>query len=121
MLYSDKDNPSFNPEVVRKRTLKLLYDPEINSKLSHKGEDNPRARYTTQDIIDIRNRRMNGERVSVVYEDYKHIDNNAGYRSGFSKIWLHDSWVDILPEYKGNYPVKPFGEDSPITKKHSNG
>lgn len=117
-LYSDRDNPSFNLEIVRKRTLKLLNDPEINSKLAHKGENNPHARYTTQDVIEIRKRRMNGERLSVVYEDYKHIDNNAGARNGFSKIWLHVSWVDVLPEYRGKYPVKPFGEYSPIVKNN---
>lgn len=96
-------NPSLVEEIVIKRTDKLLNDPEINAELRHIGEDNPRANYTVEDVVQIRNRRMSGERGSDVYEDYKHLDN-AGWRSGFSKIWLHDSWLDVCPEFIGKYP-----------------
>ena len=97
-------NPSLFKEIVEKRTFKLLNDKTINEKLSHKEENHPLAKYTVQDVKDIRKRRMNGERGSEVYESYKHIDNNAGWRSGFSKIWLHESWTNICPEYIGKYP-----------------
>ena len=98
-------NPSLVEEIVTKRTYKLLNDKEVNQKLRHIGEDNPRANYTEEDVINIRKRRMAGERGSDVYEDYKHKDNNAGWRAGFSKIWLHDSWIDICKEFIGNYPT----------------
>ena len=109
-------NPSHVEEIVQKRTFKLLNDPVINAKLSHKGENNPRANYTKEDVIEIRKRRMAGERGSIVYEDYKHIDNNAGWRSGFSKIWLHESWVNIYPEFIGKYPEVDSSQYSIKTK-----
>lgn len=68
------------------------------------GENNPRALITTEDVKNIRIRRMNGERLSEVYEDYKDKMPN-GKRAGFSAIWLHQSWPDVLPEYKDNYPI----------------
>lgn len=67
------------------------------------GENNPRAQLTKEDVINIRHRRMNGERMSVVFEDYK--DKLEGdKRAGFSKVWLHDSWFDVCAEFKGKYP-----------------
>jgi group I intron endonuclease len=50
-----------------------------------RGEKNPRAQITEQDVIDIRKRRMNGERLDSVYEDYKD-KMPGGKRSGFSKV-----------------------------------
>lgn len=68
-----------------------------------KGEKNPRAQLTAEDVKNIRQRRMNGERLSTVYEDYKDkLDGNK--RAGFSKLWLHKSWMDVCPEYIGHYP-----------------
>lgn len=46
---------------------------------------------------------MNGERMSDVYELYAYkLEGNS--RAGFSKAWLHESWVDICAEFKGHYP-----------------
>lgn len=68
------------------------------------GENNPRAQLTEEDVRHIRERRMNGERLSDVYEDYK--DKLTGNkRAGFSKIWLHESWTHVCPEFKGKYPA----------------
>ena len=67
------------------------------------NEKNPRAQLTCEDVANIRFRRMNEERMSTVYEDYK--DKLLGdKRAGFSKIWLHGSWPNICPEYIGHYP-----------------
>ena len=67
------------------------------------GENNPRSQFTEEDVRDIRERRMKGERLADVYEDYK--DKIVGdKRAGFSKIWLHESWINICPEFKGHYP-----------------
>lgn len=68
-----------------------------------KGEKNGRAQLTEEDVKKIRYRRMNGERLSTVYEDYKNkLDGDK--RAGFSKIWLHESWINVCEEFKGNYP-----------------
>lgn len=50
-----------------------------------KGEKNPRAQLTEEDVKQIRIRRMNGERLSDVYEDYKE-KLLGGKRDGFSKV-----------------------------------
>ena len=105
MTPGGETNPSFVPEIVAKRTDKLLHDPIVNAKMSFKGETNPRAQYTEEDVYAIRQRRMNGERLSDVYEDFKHRDGNTGARNGFSSIWLHESWQNILPEYQNRYPA----------------
>ena len=67
------------------------------------GEKNPRAQLSAEDVANIRFRRMNGERMSDVYEDYKE-QLMGNKRAGFSKAWLHESWPDICEEYKNNYP-----------------
>lgn len=68
-----------------------------------KGESNPRAQLTNEDVKIIRERRMAGERLSTVYEDYKDkLEGNK--RAGFSKIWLHESWIEIHEEFKNHYP-----------------
>lgn len=54
------------------------------------NELNPRAQLTREDVANIRFRRMQGERMSVVYEDYKH-KLIGDKRAGFSKVWLHGS------------------------------
>lgn len=43
-------NPSNNPDVVKKRTEKILNSPETLKKLSHKGEANPRAKLTDNQV-----------------------------------------------------------------------
>ena len=84
-----------------------------------KGENNPRAQLTEEDVKNIRNRRMNGERMSSVYEDYKDKLKNSK-RAGFSKIWLHESWIEICPEYKGKYPEVSKSFFAAITKNELN-
>lgn len=68
------------------------------------NELNPRAQLTCEDVANIRFRRMQGERMSTVYEDYKH-KLIGDKRAGFSKVWLHGSWPNICPEYIGKYPA----------------
>ena len=46
---------------------------------------------------------MNGERLDSVYEDYKD-KMPGGKRSGFSKVWLHESWPDVCKDFIGHYP-----------------
>lgn len=57
---------------------------DVSHLIDVKGEKNPRALITEQDVKDIRQRRMNGERLGVVYEDYK--DKFSSKRNGFSKV-----------------------------------
>lgn len=76
---------------------------DVSNLPNTKGENNPRALITEEDVKEIRRRRMNGERLSDVYKDYEQ-KMPGGARSGFSKVWLHDSWVDICSEYIGHYP-----------------
>lgn len=76
----------------------------VGSCWNTENDKNPRAQLTCEDVANIRYRRMQGERMSTVYEDYK--DKLQGdKRAGFSKVWLHDSWPNICPEYKGHYPT----------------
>lgn len=70
------------------------------------GEKNPRAQLTAEDVANIRFRRMQGERMSDVFEDYKD-KMPGGKRNGFSKVWLHSSWPEICEEYKDKYPKIP--------------
>lgn len=68
------------------------------------GSNNPRAQLTEQDVARIRERRMNGERLADVYQDYADkLEGNR--RAGFSKIWLHESWPNVHSEFKGKYPL----------------
>lgn len=89
-----EDNPSFNQEIVEKRTKQLLENPAINAKLSHKGEENPNALLTEKDVIDIRKRFLNKEDKNSVYEIYK---NKIGY-SGFDYCWRGKTWSLVMPE-----------------------
>lgn len=87
-------NPSYIPEIVEKRTYKLLNDLEINKKLSHKEETNPNAKLTKQDVISIRNAYREGKTLGEVYPYYK----NKISRSGFQACWLGNSWKEVMPE-----------------------
>ena len=71
--------------------------------LDTKEENNPRALLTKEDVIDIRKRRMNGERLDDVYEIYK--DTGISKRGGFSAIWLHKSWPEVCSDFIGKYPL----------------
>ena len=99
-----EDNPSNNREIVAKRTLKL-YEPEINKKLSHKGETNGNAKLTSNDVIAIRQRYAQGENLSQVYESYK---NKISY-SGFQSVWINKSWTDIGQEYYSMRKISNHG------------
>ncbi len=58
------------------------------------GENNPNAKLSEQDVINIRTRLLNGEMLNDVYQDYK---NNISKR-GFEHIWRGENWLNILPE-----------------------
>lgn len=99
-------NPSKVPEIVAKRTEKLLNDPEINAKLAHKGEDNFNAKLTEQDVKDIRTALKEGKTFQEVYSNYK----DKISRSGFQSCWLGKTWTDIMPEvYKEHKPINKGG------------
>ena len=55
------------------------------------GSKNGRARLTEQDVYNIRLRRKNGEILSQVYEDYKHL---ITYGS-FTNVWTYQNWKNI--------------------------
>ena len=55
------------------------------------GSKNGRARLTEQDVYNIRLRRKNGEVLSHVYEDYKHL---ITYGS-FTNVWTYQNWKNI--------------------------
>lgn len=81
-----------------------------------KGEKNPRAQLTEEDVKQIRIRRMNGERLSDVYEDYKE-KLLGSKRDGFSKVWLHESWPEVCAEFKDKYP--PVNSSHFATKRRN--
>lgn len=92
--FGGEDNPSNNPEIVFKRTQKLLNDKEINAKLSHKGESNPNAKLTVEDVKIIRKMYQEGKSFQETYDLFR---DKIG-RSGFQYCWLGKSWKNILPE-----------------------
>ena len=99
-------NPSKVPEIVAKRTKILLNNPEVNSKLAHKGEDNFNAKLTEQDVKNIRIALMEGKSFGEVYSKYK----NKISHSGFQQCWLGKTWVDIMPEvYETFKPINKGG------------
>lgn len=100
-----EDNPSFNPEVVRARTEKLLNDIEINQKLSHKGEDNPNASLTKNDVVEIRERYLKGESKSIVYKDF---EDKITF-SAFDYCWRGKTWSDVMPEVFSQRPLVNHG------------
>ena len=97
-----EDNPSNHREIVDRRTEKLLNDPVINAKLSHKGEDNPNASLSEKDVITIRIRYQQGERKIDVYQNYK---DKVSY-SAFDYCWRGKTWSLIMPEVFETRPLK---------------
>ena len=87
-------NPSNVPEIVEKRTKKLLTDKEINIKLSHKGESNGNSKLKENDVIAIRKAYAEGKQISEVYPLYQ---EKISY-SGFQYCWLGKTWKNIMPE-----------------------
>lgn len=87
-------NPSHYPELVEKRTQTLLNNPEVNKKLSLKGEDNPRALLTTEDVIEIRKDYKNGVSFADSYQKFQ----DKITKSAFQYCWLGKTWTEIMPE-----------------------
>ena len=56
------------------------------------GSTNGRARLTEQDVIEIRTRRKNGEKMTDVYENYK----NLLTKGSFSNVWSYQNWKNIV-------------------------
>ena len=100
-----EDNPSNNPEVVRRRTERLLNEPEINEKLRHRGEKNPRATVKDFDVFEIRRRYSKGEHKNSVYEDYRERLNSHS----FDSIWWGQTWKHISMEVYTQRPMRNRG------------
>ena len=60
-----------------------------------KGEDNPRARLTDEDVFDIRNRALKCESQSEVYHHF--YAEKISFRQ-FQRVWQGEGWEHILPE-----------------------
>ena len=102
-LYKDKIGHSGFSKVWKGETwssiMPEVYTPE--NKLFHrynvgsKGSKNPKAKFTEQDIINIRTRKKNGERIDEVKKDYSYL----GIRDiTFENIWYGISWQHIVVE-----------------------
>lgn len=130
-------NPSYSEKVVKKRTQTLLYNEEVNKKLQHKGEDNPRAKLTDEMVIEIRERYGSGESRGSIYKDYKHVLSYSAFQYAmYGKTWKHlepsrkpektghtltSSDVYTMREmYMGRkYMVKEIAEEFGVTSKHA--
>lgn len=60
-----------------------------------KGEENPRARLTEQDVFDIRSRVLKCESQSEVYHQL--YTDKISFRQ-FARVWQGEGWEHILPE-----------------------
>lgn len=110
--FGGEDNPSFNPEIVKKRNATIASNPEIIKKLSHVGEDNGNAKLTSQDVYFIREEYKNGKSFNQVYELFK---NKVG-RSGFQQAWLGKTWTNVhMDVYQNGTPKNKGG--SILTEK----
>lgn len=89
MTLGGEHNPSKNPEIVRKRTKRLLYDDEVNQKLRLVGEENPRSILTEEDVISIRKRYSNGESMPKIYQDYGWVKKETFKRALYGLSWKH--------------------------------
>lgn len=59
---------------------------------SNKGSKNGRSKLTENDVKNIRLRRKNGEKLSIVYKDYS---DKLTYKS-FTNVWTYQNWKDII-------------------------
>lgn len=66
-----------------------------------KGENHFNHKLKVQDIIDIRIRYNNLERKKEVYNLYKNKINFTG----FHKIWIGETWKDIIPEVYTDFNI----------------
>ena len=72
------------------------YNETIGGEIGNmqKGETHNMSKLSEKDVIEIRNRYDNQERLMEVYEDYKHkIQKN-----GFQKIWRGETWKHVKME-----------------------
>lgn len=69
---------------------KAYYNYQRNS---HPGSSNGRSKLNEQDVFNIRLRKKNGEKLSEVYEDYKHLGITYG---SFKNIWNGYNWKNII-------------------------
>lgn len=60
---------------------------------SRKGEQNGSSKYTEKEVISIRNRRDNGEKLNDVWKDYK----DKSLKVTFRDIWNNKSWKYLVP------------------------
>ena len=84
------------------------------------GEDNPSAKLTEADVIDIRKSILEGKMLSEVFPLYK----DRISKRGFEHIWRGEDWINILPEaieysksqeYKQK--IKSFAGKSAVSKE----
>ena len=76
--------------------LKRQKTREQNQSL--KSENHPRAKMTNQEVIDVRQRYINGESIDSIYKDYKERYSN---KDTFKRIVLGETYKDV-----GNIPSK---------------
>lgn len=100
-LYSEKINHSGFSKVWKGETWPHIM-PEVyteENKLFHlhntgqKGSENGRSKLTEEDVINIRTRKKNGEKVKDVYEDYKFLTYGS-----FKNTWYGYNWKHIVVE-----------------------
>ncbi len=84
-------SPDMHSEEVEKKRAKTR---EKNQSL--KGQNHPRAKMTNEEVIQVRQRYINGEKISQIYEDYKDRYNSI---ETFKRIILGYTYKDI-----GNIP-----------------
>lgn len=109
-------NPSNVPEIVQRRTKILLENPEINAKLSHKGETNPNAKLTEEDVKEIRLAYKEGKNIRDIYPKFQ---DKISY-SGFQYCWLGKSWKEVMPEvFENNKPINKGGSKKSIQEVYN--
>lgn len=82
-------NPSKLEEIVERRTKVLLYDEEVNAKLRHIGNANPRAILTEEQVISMRQRYDSGETTKEIYKDFTYIKYNTFETALYGMSWKH--------------------------------
>ena len=89
-------------------------DKTIGYNISPGGEyDGKRRTWTDEEILNIRERKYNGERKCNVYKDY-----NSHPFSSFEKIWLYVSFPEVGAEFKT--PIKTRQEYSSLANSGAN-
>ena len=87
----------FSENIHSKETeQKRQITRELNQSL--KSENHPRAKLKNEEVIQIRQRYIDGESVAVIFEDYKHLYNSIDV---FKRIIFGYTYKDV-----GNIPTK---------------